>query len=130
VKRGLTLVEIIFAAALLSLTFLAVLNVVPTSVIAEKRAQNRVVADALAQNQIERARAVPFSQLAADGVERALGTHTVNKTVFRVSQTVTEASATHRLKDVVVTVTWDDPGVRGNGTRRVTARAMVFNETR
>lgn len=127
--RGLSLLEVIFAGALLSLTFMAILNIVPTSVIGEKRSQNKVVADALAQSRLERARAIPFNQLVADGVDHPVDPPgaVYNRTAFRITERIEDASPTGRLKRVSVTVTWNDPGFQGNSGRTLTAEALVVH---
>lgn len=126
--RGLTVAETILAAALLLVTFMAFLNLLPASVVAEKRSQQRTQADAVARAVVEEALAASFSSLAVGTTPTT--DVPVNETTFHVTRTVTQLST--YLKQLDVLVTWDEPGATalGNATRRFSMRSMVSRVNR
>lgn len=125
--RGLSLVETIFAAFILGLTGMALLSVLPTSVMAEKRAQNRIMAEAIALSALEEARVGSFAGLTpgtSPETER-----TLNETTFKIVRVVTDESA--RLKSVRMQVRWDEAGWGvGQKTRSVVVEGLVYNVNR
>ncbi|HEY4002564.1 MAG TPA: prepilin-type N-terminal cleavage/methylation domain-containing protein [Candidatus Xenobia bacterium] len=60
-RRGFSLVEVIFAASLLSLVMLMMFNLYPTSLLTIRQAEHRLQANSLAQAVLESYRAGPFA---------------------------------------------------------------------
>ncbi len=111
-RHGFALLEVIFAAFILSLTCLAVLTILPGSILAEKRAQNRMAAEALALADLERARVIAFGSLDAAPARKV----TLNQTEFTVLRTVTLEPP--RLKKLRVTASWEEAGWTASSARR------------
>lgn len=125
-QRGITVMEILVAAAIFMLAFAALLNVLPASLVAERRSQVRVQADAIAQSVLEDALATPFQKLH----DHPLPDVTVNSLVYHVESQVT--SVDRFLKQINVTVTWDEPGYASSeaGKRTIALRSLVSNVRR
>ena len=62
-KRGVSLVEVVMAASLLSLVMLFLFNIIPASAIATRGAEHRLAADSLAQSVLDQAASLPFGSL-------------------------------------------------------------------
>ncbi|MHB2019229.1 MAG: type IV pilus modification PilV family protein [Candidatus Xenobia bacterium] len=62
-RQGFSLIEVIFAASLLSLVMLMMFNLYPSSLLTIRQAEHRLEATALAQSILEQYRAGPFSTL-------------------------------------------------------------------
>lgn len=61
---GLTLAETIIASCLLGLVVLAIFNLLPTSLMAMRQAEQQIRADQIAQETLELARQLPYEDLA------------------------------------------------------------------
>ncbi len=61
--RGLTLAETILASCLLSLVVLAVFNLLPSALFAMRHGEQRIYADSLCGQWLEKLRQVPFEKL-------------------------------------------------------------------
>lgn len=114
-RRGLSLAEVVFAAAVAFLIGILVLNLFPTSLLAIARTEARLVANNLAQDRLARLQHTSFEQL-------EVGLYTEDVTVegqpFAIRQEI--ALLTGRdprlLKSVQVTVSWQ---VRGKAQQVV-----------
>ena len=117
----MTIMEIVVAAALFSISMLVLLGIFPLSARAVRKAEVRTIAVHLAENQMERARSISFSAVgnvpayssSADIVNNSL-TETID---FTIAQTVTDLGS--GLKHTIVNVSW----------RRENQDQSVFLET-
>lgn len=82
-SRGFNFVEIVVAFGLLAVMVSIFFNLIPSSTLASLRAENRLSASNIAQNQLERLRATPFSDLAGSVTEEKRGS-----TIFKVTTSV------------------------------------------
>lgn len=106
-KRAFSLLETVFAIALVGFILILVVNLVPSSVLAVRRGEEQLQAENLARSVLEEARAAPFSAL-------AVGTSTPpspdpNFTLSREVFAVPNASVDRTL-GVRVTVGWSRSG--------------------
>lgn len=106
-NKGLSLVETLFSFWVTCFIVLAVINLFPSSMLAVRRGENEILANARAQSVLEEVRTQPFESL-------ELG-HTTRETVYGPDQTeyVTgvdvlkeDGSEVARLKRLKVTVSW------------------------
>lgn len=110
-KRGFSLLETVLATFIMSLITMAVFNIFPSSVMAVKRGEVELQADAIAQQILEEHRAKPFEELVI-GPAIALPQVTLGGTVFRPGVRVFEvgsganAANPDHLKAVRATVDW------------------------
>jgi len=127
--RGLSLIETIFATFILGLVGMALISVLPTSVMAEKRSQNRIMGENVAMSLLERYRVESFDAL-ADGDVDLPDRPPVNGVAFKVHRTVT-LSTSGRLKRVRLAVSWDEAGWgRGQSTRQVVVEGLIYRVNR
>jgi type II secretory pathway pseudopilin PulG len=105
-SRGLSILEVIFAMALLALGFLFVLGIVPTGIRSIKRSEDLAAATAYSVELIEEAR----RSLPQEGPQEFK--ITFNKTEFKIKREIIVVD--EGLTDVVVTAQWipDTPGLR------------------
>lgn len=109
--RGVTLVELILALVVFSLLSLAVLTLLPSSMLAVKKADVHLRADALAESLLEHYRVQPFGTLAGETLPY--------EEPFSRRLDVTPRGS--RLKELKVTVSWED------GRRSVVHSVLVVN---
>jgi hypothetical protein len=100
----------VVAFGLLSIMVSIFFNLIPSSTLATRRAENRLSASNIAQNRLEELRAAPFDTLAAaDGnveeVQRGSTTFTLTTTVSNLSEP--DSNPNHILQ-VKVKVTWPE----------------------
>lgn len=117
---GFTLVEVLAAAALLTIGMLAVLAVVQASRETQQRTIYLSAGRNIAQSKIEMARAESFdnlNSLAGRTSDSALPKGNVINTAVANYPTFTEPD----LKRVTVTVTWPE----GRGTRRICYDTLI-----
>lgn len=120
---GISLLELILALGLLFLLVIAVLGVLPGSMLAIRSSEARQKAECLAQSILEERRAAPFETLQPapsqqlDPVQGGEGL-TFRPTIEIVSL---PGASPGGLREVRVEVTWED----ASGSRRV-ARSMVI----
>ncbi|MHB2018241.1 MAG: hypothetical protein ACYCW6_14925 [Candidatus Xenobia bacterium] len=98
--RGFSLLEVVFAAALLALTLFALVAIVPAALAAAKQAQYVVAATNLAQETLEDTMASPFDDVHAVSDAPTV----VDGVTYHASLDVTPNGL---LKQVVVRVWWD-----------------------
>ncbi|GMU55397.1 MAG: hypothetical protein AMXMBFR33_45430 [Candidatus Xenobia bacterium] len=98
--RGLSLLEMVVALGLLALVLPFLLNLVPSSALALKRAEDVDAASAYATRLLEEARATPPSRLGVD-LDSFV---TLNNTRFRVVREVYAVDNYPALRDVVVAI--------------------------
>jgi len=126
-RRGFTILETIFAALLLGITGMALLNILPTSVLAEKRAQNRMQADSVALSMLEDARVQPFNAV----LDREKAVADNEGTEFKAHQTVSTDPANAYLKRVRIVVQWEEAGwSHGARVREVTLEGLIVRLNR
>lgn len=107
-RRGFTILETLFAAGVLLIVLMAVIEILPSASLASKRADQQMTADALAQGKLEASRVAPYASLAPSSEDVPL-----NGTRYHVDTAVgppPAALGTSHAKQVVVTVSWQDPG--------------------
>jgi prepilin-type N-terminal cleavage/methylation domain-containing protein len=105
-RRGLSILEVVVAMALLALGFLFVLGIVPTGVTSIKRSEDIEAATAYGMELMEDAR---HSLPPATAHEYVL---TMNQTEFHFRRELVRVN--DDLTDIVVTATWSEtlPGIR------------------
>lgn len=106
-SRGFSLLETILAAFIISLVTMAVFNIFPTSAMAVKRGEMQLVADSIAQREMEQLRVVPFDSLNL-GPGPAVAPETIQGTTFTtsISLVAQPPSDPDVLKVVRVEVSW------------------------
>ena len=87
-SRGFNFVEIVVAFGLLAVMVSIFFNLIPSSTLASLRAENRLSASNIAQNQLERLRATPFSDLA--GLDGQVSEEKRGSTSFKVTTSISD----------------------------------------
>ena len=67
-RRGLSLLEVVFAVAVLTLFFFTLVSLFPSMLVSMRKTEHRLQANSYAQEILDRCSAGPFSDLAATGV--------------------------------------------------------------
>ncbi|MHB2020019.1 MAG: type IV pilus modification PilV family protein [Candidatus Xenobia bacterium] len=62
-RRGFNLIEVMVASFILSLIFLALLDLLPTSLLSLKHAEKQMAADTIGASVLDEMRDVPFAQI-------------------------------------------------------------------
>lgn len=127
-ERGITLAETVVAAALLLITFAAFLDLLPASLIAERRSQARTQAVAQAQSVLETALSQSFSSLAETAEPLSLPEVVRNGITYHAIREITTVNP--YLKQIDVTVTWEEPGYRTRAGERVLHLRSVVSRVR
>lgn len=125
-KRGFSVIEVVVAFGLLAIMVSIFFNLIPSSTLATFRAENRLSASNLAQNQIETLRAAPFDELPSwDGKSETV---TRGSTKFTVTTSVSDIKdiKPDYLKLVKVTVGW----VERSNNQKLSYELRVFNQSR
>lgn len=125
-KRGFSVIEVVVAFGLLAIMVSIFFNLIPSSTLATFRAENRLSASNLAQNQIETLRAASFDELASwDGKSETV---TRGSTKFTVTTSVSDIDKIKPdyLKLVKVKVGW----VERSKNQQLTYELRVFNQSR
>lgn len=107
-RRAFSVIEVIVAFGLLSILVAIFFNLIPSSTLASMRAENRLSASNIAQNELESLRAAPYSGISArNGNVRE---EMRGPTRFRVETTVQDipGSEPNHLKLAKVRVTWSE----------------------
>ncbi|MEW6279972.1 MAG: hypothetical protein AB1758_15185 [Candidatus Eremiobacterota bacterium] len=108
--RGLTVVEMLIAAALFAVSLMIMLGVFPVSARAVRKSQETLIATHLAETQLELARAGSFGNLASFSPQTTTVVVTHNGVdidyAFEVEQQVSDFGTDSGLKTVVVLVRW------------------------
>lgn len=65
-KRGVTLVEVIFTASLVALAFMVLLSIFPTAMFSVRQTEHRLTANNIAQGVLDGCRSGPFRNLITD----------------------------------------------------------------
>ncbi len=99
--RGLSLLEVVVALALLALVLPFLLNLVPSSALALKRAEDVNAASAYAAKLLDESRCAPNFTVGVDKQE----TVTLNNTEFQVAREIYAVQGMDEMRDVVVSVT-------------------------
>lgn len=114
-RRGLSLVETIVIAGLISTVFLLVMGLLPSFKLANRRASLELQASTITQSALERARATRFDDLVT-------ATETFNIDQVNYTQTTTVVSSPSGLtKTITVDLSWD----WNNKTFTVSRQGMI-----
>lgn len=125
-KKGFSVIEVVVAFGLLAIMVSIFFNLIPSSTLATFRAENRLSASNLAQNQIETLRAASFDDLASwDGKSEMV---TRGSTKFTVTTSVSDIDKIKPdyLKLVKVKVSW----VERSKNQQLNYELRVFNQSR
>lgn len=110
-RRGLAVLEALLTIFLLGLVLGALFNFLPVSLLTSERSGRRLQAQALADNQLEQMRALPFAQLrpslAVKQVEIAGQRYELTSEVFLVT-----GHQSNRLKGLRCLVKWSDRSLK------------------
>lgn len=146
-RRGLSLIETILAASILSLVIMILFNLYPATMVAVRRAEHRLQASGWAQSLLEDARGMPFSSLAAmipsgQTSSGALDASTLSPPLYRKIPTQPDGTNYGITLEVFIPSTGQPPStpLRLVGTRAVvtwgeqsvvvgTGRAPNYNQT-
>lgn len=119
--------EVVVAFGLLSIMVSIFFNLVPSSALASLRAENRLSASNIAQNELELLRSSPFDQLASQhGLSKDVKR---GSTVFKLTTSVSELGAAYNpnhIKLVKVKVEWSER----YKNRALEYELRVFNQNR
>lgn len=100
--RGITLVEVIISLLIASLVLLAALTLLPSSLLAVRRADTQLRAEALAQSVLEQQRSQPFQSLVVDsGYQQDVGEFRAEIQVLRAGDADPAVA-----RQIRVTVRW------------------------
>lgn len=107
-KRGLTVIEMLVAAALFAASFMILIGAFPLAARAIRLAQVRNIAHHLAQSRLERLNVAAYADVAAggpEGIDVTVINNGISETIpFSLTQDVTVVST--GLKHVRVTLRW------------------------
>lgn len=120
-QRGVTLIESLVALALLALGAAAIGNFMTGQI---RHAENNHLSDrayALAAEEVERIRSLPFAEMAGDSHSEAEG-----DVVFEVASTVRSDTPGPNMNSVEVNVRWNAPG----GAHEIALRTVYAQVTR
>lgn len=105
-RRGMSLIEVVLSATLLSLALMAILTLLPSANMVGRQAEIRMQADHLAQTLLERRRLLPFAQLVPQPPTLLA---VVKRSDLPDMQPIVEIVATgagNHAREIRVTVTW------------------------
>lgn len=124
--RAFSVIEVVVAFGLLSVMVAIFFNLIPSSTLATYRAENRLSASNLAQNQLETLRATSFDDL--PGWNGKVESLTRGPTVFTVSTEVlpVDSMDPKELQLVKVKVTWTERDKQ----QSLSSELRVFNQSR
>jgi len=105
-KKGVSLIEVIIAALIFSITSAGLFSTFSAQRIATERSQRQLQAAYYARQVLEELRA-KVDQQNWDSGDLSIGTHNVTSGIFTASYEVTEDST--GLRRVNLTVTWNEP---------------------
>lgn len=127
VRAGFSFIEVVVAFGLLSVMVAIFFNLIPSSTIASHRAENRLSASNLAQNQLEMLRAEPFDKLASwNGKVEKFQRGT---TSFTLTTSVSDLPAPEKpefIRLAKVKVTWRER----KRDRELSYELRIFNQSR
>ncbi|MGV8119556.1 MAG: hypothetical protein AB2L14_07335 [Candidatus Xenobiia bacterium LiM19] len=110
--RGMSLIEVIFAATFLCLIFMAMINILPLATFAIKRTEHRINASAIAQSVLEERRAGPFSSIDSQpATTQQIGDDKTVYTILYEAPPMDSTVDSTKLRRIVVTVTWKERGI-------------------
>jgi prepilin-type N-terminal cleavage/methylation domain-containing protein len=110
--RGFTLLEVLLAVLILAGAIVGTAALLTAGITQEYVARRTTTAAALAQQEIERVRDLPFGDIASSGPE----TVTVDGQAYQISREVTLLGSPESMKRVRVVVTWTHMGARSYQT--------------
>jgi Tfp pilus assembly protein PilV len=107
-RRGLSLVEVIFAATLIGLIIMVMMSILPSAMLGVRKVEHRTKAGSLAQSLLEEKRAGPFSSLDIPPAQTRITDS--DGTVYDISYvTLTRPSSDPaRLKGMRIVVSWSE----------------------
>ena len=124
--KGFNLVEIVVAFGLLSVMVAIFFNLIPSSALAAKRAENRLTAGNIAQSEIEKLRNLAFDKLVLENGKKREALR--GTTRFQLTSSVSDVAGQNpnHLKLVQVTVSWPER----NKDQTLSHELRVFNQNR
>lgn len=105
-KRGLTLIETVVAATMLSLALLAIMTIIPSTNAIARQAEIRLQADNLAQSLLEKQRLRPFADLAPQPPTDLAVVKLQSFPDLQPSLEIRSAGAGGRAREIRVAVRW------------------------
>ncbi|HIB68775.1 MAG TPA: hypothetical protein EYO33_27715 [Phycisphaerales bacterium] len=125
-RRAFSVIEVIVAFGLLSIMVAIFFNLIPSSTLASLRAENRLSASNIAQNELETLRSGAFSDLAA--ANGRVRTERRGSTQFKVETQVEDIAGTRSdyIKLAKVKVTWAER----QKNQSLSYELRIFNQKR
>jgi len=111
-ERGFTLLEVLLAILILAGAIAGTAALLTASITQEYVARKTTAAAALAQQEVERLRDLPFADIASSGPQTVI----VDGQSYQVSREVTLLGSPESMKRVRVVVTWTHMGSRSYQT--------------
>lgn len=108
--RGMSLMETLFAALILSLTLVVLLTLFPSSVMGLKKAEMLTTASDLARARLEEVRGDDFDHIAAQKTTTVLNGSTYQIETFLDPVNETDPKIADNLKHIRVVVSWNARG--------------------
>ena len=117
-RRGLSLLELVVSISLLALVIVFVLELMPGSLLSLRRTDARLIAENIAQGELQTEVAGLFSGL-TPGTQTSLPDQTVDGTTYHLVTRTLPAGAEDptRLLSLQVTVSWTDRGLTHTAVR-------------
>jgi Tfp pilus assembly protein PilV len=111
--RGVSIAETLIAIFLLALLILAVFNMFPTTVLANRQGSERLQAVSVAQSALAEARSRPFGELTI-GMTESLPEKATRGTTYmsQLKVLAPDQGSPDRLKVLEVTVTWQARNIK------------------
>lgn len=127
-RRGFTLVETAFSLALIGLVLLFVLNLYPSSLFAQHRAEERLTATRIARSLLDEQLVLPFNDLTV-GLKRDLPVKKLDGIEYRSQLEVDKTSQADEkyLRVVRLTVRWQSHGKEFTVQRQVYKHKLAHN---
>ncbi len=124
--RAFSVIEVVVAFGLLSVMVAIFFNLIPSSTLATYRAENRLSAANLAQNQLETLRAASFDDLA--DWDQKVESFTRGSTEFTLTTSVLPIDSMNpdEIRQVVVKVQW----IEREKQQTLSSELRVFNQSR
>ncbi|MHC9537942.1 MAG: hypothetical protein AB9903_00330 [Vulcanimicrobiota bacterium] len=118
--RGMSLIEVIFAATFLCLIFMAMINILPLATFAIKRTEHRLNASSIAQSVLEERRAGSFSSIDSQPATTLVkGNDDIVYTVRYEAPAMEAKVDSTKLRRIVVTVTWKERDINLSVMREI-----------
>lgn len=117
-NRGISLLETILAGFIISLVTMSVFNIFPTSAMAVKRGEMQLLADSIADRELEQLRVAPFDSFPL-GPGPAVAPESHHGTTFNTVITIGQVTGSDEnvLKRATVVVSWTHSNKNYTSTR-------------